>query len=125
MPGWPRQTAPKPSPSPAPSASGGTGGGPAAPPVTVDIVAKNVAFTTPAVSAPANAPITIKFDNQDASVPHNVKIFKDSIGGQVVFDGKVFPGVATENYPVGPLPAGTYPFECFVHQNMTGTLTVQ
>jgi cytochrome c oxidase subunit 2 len=120
-----RQTAPKPSPSPAPSASGGTGGGPAAPPVTVDIVAKNVAFTTPAVSAPANAPITIKFDNQDASVPHNVKIFKDSIGGQVVFDGKVFPGVATENYPVGPLPAGTYPFECFVHQNMTGTLTVQ
>jgi cytochrome c oxidase subunit 2 len=120
-----RQTAPKPSPSPAPSASGGTGGGPAAPPVTVDIVAKNVAFTTPAVSAPANAPITIKFDNQDASVPHNVKIFKDSIGGQVVFDGKVFPGVATEDYPVGPLPAGTYPFECFVHQNMTGTLTVQ
>ena len=119
------QTAPKPSASPAPSASGGSSGGPAAPPVTVDVVAQGVAFTTPAISAPANAPITIKFDNQDASVPHNVKIFKDSIGGTVVFDGKVFPGVATEDYPVGPLPAGTYPFECFVHQNMTGTLTVQ
>ena len=119
------QTAPKPSPSAAPSASGGTGGGPAAPPVTVDIVAQNIAFTTPAVEAPANAPITIKFDNQDAAVPHNVKIFKDSIGGQVVFEGKVFPGVATEDYEVGPLPAGTYPFECFVHQTMTGTLTVK
>ncbi len=91
----------------------------------MDIVAQNIAFTTPNVSAPANAPITIKFDNQDAAVPHNVKIFKDSIGGQVVFEGKVFPGVATENYEVGPLPAGTYPFECFVHQTMTGTLTVK
>ena len=46
------------------------------------------------MTAPANAPITIDFDNQDAAVPHNVKIFKDTIGGQVVFDGKVFPGVA-------------------------------
>ena len=67
-----RQTTPTPVPSAAPSASGGTGG-PAGPPVTVDIVALNVAFTTPQVTAPANAPITIKFDNQDASVPHNVK----------------------------------------------------
>jgi cytochrome c oxidase subunit 2 len=120
-----QKTAPTPSPSAAPSASGGTGGGPAGPPVTVNITAQNVAFTTPQVTAPANSPITIHFDNQDAAVPHNVKIFKDTIGGQVVFDGKVFPGVAAEDYQVGPLPAGTYPFECFVHQNMTGTLTVQ
>jgi cytochrome c oxidase subunit II len=120
-----QKTAPTPSPSAAPSASGGTSGGPAGPPVTVNITAQNVAFTTPQVTAPANSPITIHFDNQDAAVPHNVKIFKDTIGGQVVFEGKVFPGVAAEDYPVGPLPAGTYPFECFVHQNMTGTLTVQ
>ena len=28
-------------------------------------------------------------------------------------------------YDVRPLPAGTYPFECFVHPTMTGTLTVK
>ena len=79
----------------------------------------------PTLEAPINSPITIKFDNEDAGTPHNIKIFKDSIGGEVVFEGKIFPGVATETYQVGPLAKGTYPFECFVHQNMTGTLTVQ
>jgi cytochrome c oxidase subunit II len=89
------------------------------------VVAQGIAFTTPTLEAPVNSPITIKFDNQDAGTPHNIKIFKDSIGGQVVFEGKIFPGVATETYDVGPLAKGTYPFECFVHPNMTGTLTVQ
>ncbi len=89
------------------------------------VVAKNIAFETPTLEAPINSPITIKFDNEDAGTPHNIKIFKDSIGGEVVFEGKIFPGVATETYQVGPLAKGTYPFQCFVHQNMTGTLTVQ
>lgn len=111
-----------------PAPSGGASGGPtgsAGPPTELTVTAQNVAFTTPTISAPANSPITIQFENKDANVPHNIKIFKDSIGGTVVFDGKVFPGVATQAYAVGPLAAGTYPFECFVHPNMTGTLTVQ
>ena len=59
-------------------------------------------------------------------MPHNVKIFKDTIGGQVVFDGEIFPGVATEDVRRRRRsPAGTYPFECSVHPNMTGTLTVK
>jgi plastocyanin len=34
-----------------------------------------------------------------------------------------FPGVATQDFTVGPLAAGSYPFVCSVHPNMTGTLT--
>ncbi len=116
-------SAPPPAPSGSPGASGAPPpGGPAA---EITITAAGVAFTTPDVKAPAGSPIKIHFDNQDNGIPHNVKIFKDSASGPVVFDGKVFPGVATEDYDVGPLAAGTYPFICFVHPNMTGTLTVE
>lgn len=117
-----------PAPSAPPPSPGASGAGPSGPPVPgteLHVSAANVAFEQTTISAPANSPITIDFENKDAGTPHDIKIFKDSIGGTVVFDGKIFPGVATEKYEVGPLAAGTYPFECFVHPNMTGTLTVQ
>ncbi len=56
-------------------------------------------------------------------MPHNVDI-KDA-SGTSVFKGDIFPGVATKNYDVPALKAGTYPFTCDVHPNMTGTLTVK
>lgn len=115
---------PTPAPSAAPSGSGPAPSDAGAPPTTLSVVAQGVAFQTTTLTAPANSPITIEFDNQD-SVPHNIKIFKDAIGGHVVFDGEIFAGPAKKSYDVGPLAAGTYPFECFVHPNMTGTLTVQ
>jgi mono/diheme cytochrome c family protein/plastocyanin len=90
---------------------------------TVSVVASGIQFTTPAVTAPADQPFVIDFDNQDASVPHNIQI-KDS-SGAVVFTGETFNGVATRQYQVPALAAGTYPFICTVHPNMTGTLTVE
>jgi cytochrome c oxidase subunit 2 len=114
--------------SPPPSAPAASGSAPSGPPVagtTLSVVAQNAtAFATPTLTAPANSPITIEFDNQD-TLPHNVKLFKDAIGGAVVYDGEIFTGPAKRSYPVGPLAAGTYPFVCAVHTNMTGTLTVQ
>ena len=75
------------------------------------------------MTAPAGTPFIIDFDNQDAGTPHNVEI-KDATGrGQ--FKGDIFPGVATKHYQVPALAAGTYPFLCTVHPNMTGTLTAQ
>ena len=103
------------SPTPAPS---GGGGGP-----VVDLTAKNVKFDKPELDAPADAPFTIHFDNQDPSIPHNVQI-KDASGGSV-FKGDIFPGVAAKDYQVPALAVGSYTFVCDVHPNMTGTMTVQ
>ena len=89
----------------------------------VTVTAQNIAFTTTTVTAPAGAAFTLSFDNEDASIPHDVQI-KDASGAQV-FKTDVFPGVAKRDYPVPALKAGSYPFACTVHPNMTGTLTVQ
>ena len=88
----------------------------------VDISAANVAFSTAELTAPADAPFTLHFDNQDANVQHNVEI-KD--GAESVFRGEVFPGVAERDYAVPALAAGDYEFICTVHPNMAGTLTAE
>ncbi len=112
-----------PSGSAVPSGSAAPSGSAPAAGQAVSIVAQNIAFTTTDVTAPADAPFVIAFDNQDAGIPHNVDI-KDA-GGTSVFKCEIFAGVATKNYDVPALKAGTYSFICDVHPNMTGTLTVK
>jgi mono/diheme cytochrome c family protein/plastocyanin len=103
--------------SAAPSGSAATSG------QIVSIMAQNIAFTTTDVAAPADSPFVIAFDNEDAGTPHNVLI-KDASGAEV-FKGDIFNGVATKNYDVPALKAGTYAFSCSVHPTMTGTLTAK
>lgn len=110
--------------APAPSSGGGgTPSGPPQPTGDVTIHAQNIAFLDTAVTGPAGKPFTIVFVNEDPSTSHNVDI-KDASGKQV-FQGEIFPGVATKVYDVPALPAGSYPFVCTVHASMTGTLTIQ
>ena len=90
----------------------------------VEAAALNVAYTTTDLSAPADAPFTIHFKNEDVSgVMHNIEI-KDASGASL-FRGDIIDGGSEINYNVPALKAGTYPFVCSVHANMTGTLTVQ
>jgi mono/diheme cytochrome c family protein/plastocyanin len=107
-------------PSGSAGASAAPSGGAAA---SVTVTASGIAFTTPAVTVPAGTAFTLELDNQDASVPHDVQI-KDGTGAQV-FKTDVFPGVEKRSFEVPALAAGTYPFACTVHPNMTGTLTAQ
>jgi cytochrome c oxidase subunit 2 len=102
--------------SPTPAPSGGAGG-----PV-VPLGATNTAFSSAALTAPADTAFTIHFKNDDA-IPHNIEI-KDA-GGASVFKGDLFTGPGETDYAVPALKAGAYPFACTVHPNMTGTLTVQ
>jgi plastocyanin len=112
-------TAPSEAPAsaaPTEAASGGSTG------ATVQISALNIAFEQSEVSAPANTPFVIHFDNKDLSIPHDIQI-KDA-SGKEMFKGDVVTGPAETDYHVPALPPGTYQFMCTIHPNMTGTLTV-
>jgi plastocyanin len=101
--------------APAPTDGGNAAG-------AVKIVALNIAFDPTEVTAPADAPFVIEFDNQDAGIPHNVEI-KDSMN-MSVFTGEIFNGPEVRQYQVQALPAGDYSFVCTVHPNMIGNLKV-
>jgi plastocyanin len=117
----PSAGAPSPSgPAGSPAASGAPGT-----PVTLTLTASGIAYDKTDLQAPANAPFQIVFANNDAGIPHNVSIHRDSATGEEVFKGDIFNGTETRTYDVPALAAGTYAFVCSVHPNMVGTLTVK
>jgi plastocyanin len=85
----------------------------------ITVVAKDLAFQPTEVAAPADQPFTLVLDNQE-DVPHNIAI-KDSTGA-VVFKGEII-NKGQEVNSVPALAAGSYPFLCEVHPDMTGTIT--
>jgi plastocyanin len=102
-----------------PAPSGGATG------VVLSLTAQGTAYDTDTLEVPANTAFQIVFTNNDAGIPHNVAIHKDSPTGPEVWKGEIFNGVGTRTYDVPALPAGTYGFVCTVHPNMTGTLTAK
>jgi plastocyanin len=96
---------------------------------TVQIVAQGLAFTpdTSCIQVPAGKPFTIHFDNQDAGTQHDVAIFPSATElTTVLFRPPDFlTGVASTDYHVDALDAGTYFFHCDVHPTMTGSVVVK
>jgi heme/copper-type cytochrome/quinol oxidase subunit 2 len=103
--------------TPAPAPSGDAAG------EVVQLSALNVQWEHSELTAPADTPFTIHFNNKDQGVPHDV-VIKDSSGAEK-FRGDLVTGPKEVDYQVPALAAGSYPFVCSVHANMTGTLTVQ
>jgi plastocyanin len=101
-----------------------TGGeGPGHGGAVVQLTAQNLAFQPTALTVPAGQPFTIAFSNKDAGVQHNVAIFPGKeTKGEPVFEGDLVTGVATADYQVPALDAGTYAFHCVVHPTMVGTI---
>ena len=108
------------------AACSGSSAGTAAPAGSVDpnaivVSAKDLKYSPTEVSAPADAPFEIVFDNQEG-VPHNMAI-SDSTGTNV-FKGEIVSNQKV-TYSIPALAAGSYPFLCEVHPDMKGTITVE
>jgi plastocyanin len=92
-------------------------------PDALRIAAKDLVFSTTALTAPAGKPFQIVFDNQE-SVPHNVAIYRDASATEKVFVEEPFGGPRVVAYDVPALTAGRYFFRCDLHPDMKGDLTV-
>ena len=92
-------------------------------PGALAIEADGLAFSTSSLTAPADKPFQIVFDNQEAAL-HNVAIYRDASAAEKVFGEEPFSGPAVVVYNVPALGSGTYFFRCDVHPDMSGSLTV-
>jgi len=118
----------QPSAPPPPTTPGGPSCSPAG--TTLKVVARGLTFDTSCLAAPANTAFAIDFNNQDASIPHNVHIFTDdplaNPSARSLFAGDLVTGPKAVTYQVNALPAGTYFFHCDVHPTqMKGTFVVR
>ena len=95
----------------------------------VTVVAQDIAFDQTEFSIPAGEEATVTLDNQDAGIDHNIAIYANQEDGiaknNPLFAGEIFAGVDSMDYAVGPLDANDYYFQCDVHPNMNGTVTVE
>ena len=118
--GSPEPSPPPPETGSPPPPDGGGGGAPA----SASISAAALAFNTASLSFPADTPVALSFDNQEAGVLHNVAIYRDEAYADPVFQGETVTGPTTVTYDVPPLAAATYYFKCDVHPTMAGTVGV-
>jgi outer membrane protein assembly factor BamB/plastocyanin len=103
-----------------------TMGDPSGKDVTIDLIAKNIAYNRSTITVPAGANVTVNFDNQDASIPHNFAVYETPAAEKVIFRGDIITGPAKTTYNfTAPDKPGTYFFRCDVHPSiMTGQFVV-
>lgn len=97
----------------------------ASPPGSVDVTITTAAGETtafePAVTVVQTAgPIALTFRN-GSGLPHNLVL---TAGSTAATRTIVEPG-SSDELLLPPLPPGTYPFVCTIHDGMAGTLVVQ
>ena len=95
--------------------------------VTINLVARNIAFDLKTLTVPAGASVTLNFDNRDSGIGHNFALYRDSSAQQSIFVGQIIKGPATIAYEfTAPDQPGSYFFRCDPHSSqMNGTFVVQ
>ena len=66
-------------------------------PDALTIAADDLEFSTSRLSAPADEPFQIAFDNQERA-PHNVAIYRDESASEMMFGSEPFSGPAVVTY---------------------------
>jgi plastocyanin len=94
--------------------------------VTVDLIAKNIAFNKATITVPACSAVTVNFDNQDSGIPHNFAVYTNSEATTPIYQGAIITGPKTTTYTfTAPCTPGDYWFRCDVHPSiMYGTFKV-
>jgi plastocyanin len=91
---------------------------------TESIVAKDTKFSVTSFTVTAGGPVTIKLDNQDVGVQHDIVVL-DPAGTQVAATD-VATGPVMQQTSFTPAAPGRYTFKCTVHpQQMYGVIVVQ
>lgn len=101
---------------------------PTAIPITINLIAQNLAFNLSTLTVPAGTNVTINFDNRDAGILHNFSLFNNSNASPpAIFQGQTITDSATITYTfTAPNAPGTYFFRCDIHPTtMTGSFIVQ
>jgi len=95
--------------------------------VSIGIIAQNLKFNTSTITVPASAKVTVKFNNMDSGVVHNVAFYTNSTAKTSIFVGAPIKGPKTTTYTfTAPSKTGTYFFRCDTHPTtMTGKFIVK
>lgn len=115
-------------PTPAPRAASSSAPPPPAPAggTSLTLVAKTLLFDKRTLSAAANAPVVLQFDNQDVGTLHNVAFYTNRSATTKIFGSELTTGPKVETLTFTAPPPGSYFFRCDVHPDtMTGTFTVR
>lgn len=94
--------------------------------VMLTLTARDLAFDTSTLSAPAGSTVALTFVNDDAGVPHNFALYTDSSASTSIFIGALITGPGTTTYTfTAPGTPGTYFYRCDPHPTtMTGSFIV-
>ena len=91
------------------------------------VVAAALAFDTDTLEFEGKE-VSVEFDNQD-SLPHNLSIYKSADDGPTktdpLFTGAEVAAGSSTTYDIKLPPPGDYYFQCDIHPNMNGDLTVK
>ncbi len=91
----------------------------------VQVVAKDMAFSTRSIDVAANEPFSVIFDNQDDGIEHNFAVYRDEGATDLVAKTEITAGPVVQELSVSALPAGTYYFRDDAHAaEMHGELVV-